>query len=97
MNTQVILSVMRRATKRATLPGLQFVNVTDVLTRFRVLCESEAEQPAHQISVNLAEVLSDIACFLELGTAQHDAILGADNVQYLETLLSTPIKPMVKQ
>jgi len=79
------------ALKHFAQGGIQFVSITQELQRFRLKLESEADQPIEQIEVNAAALLSDLAVFLKLGAAQHNAILGPRAVGYLAGLLQTRV------
>jgi len=77
--------------------GIEFVSVTQELTRFRQRLETEADGvPLHVLTLNAAELLSDLVVFLQLGQAQHDAILGEYNVRYLEAVQGERVSLTVK-
>ena len=77
--------------------GVEFISITKELTRFRQRLETEADGvPLHLVHLNAAELLSDLCVFLQLGERQHDEILGAHYVAYLEAVWAQPISLTVK-
>ena len=76
--------------------NVEFVSMTEELTRFRRRLESEADKPIHEIQVNAAELLSDLVVYLKLGVKQHDRILGQSPTDYLSTMLETRISLSIR-
>ena len=98
MNTQDILERMREATRRATVGNMQFVDIAEELRRFRMKLESESDgTPITEIETNAAMLLSDLCCFLELTTEQHDDVIGAAGCAFLEAMLNVPVSLTAKQ
>ena len=88
-----VLDTMRRLSR----PGIEFVSVADELRKFRLKLETEADGvPLHLLEVNACDLLSDLIAHLQLGQAQHDAILGANNVRYLEAVNSQRVRPAAR-
>lgn len=77
--------------------AVEFVSMTEELTRFRKKLESEADGlPVHVLEVNVADLLSDLCNHLGLGKKQHNKILGTNNVRYLEATQSVRVSPAIK-
>ena len=87
-----MINLHHRITDWIARGGIHFVDIGQVLCRFRQRLETESDLPIDQLEVNAAEMLSDLAGFLNLGVEQHDAILGQSAVDHLTRELSTQVR-----
>lgn len=86
------MSIVNTLKNVATGPGIEFVSISNELFRFRCKLENEAEKPIHELEVNAAMLLSDLAEHLKLGAAQHDSILGQPAVDFIAALMSERVR-----
>ena len=72
--------------------AVEFISLTQELTRFRQQLEAEAGEPIQQVEVNAALFLSDLCQFLQLGASQQQLVLGETAAEYTQSVAETQVR-----